>query len=85
MAFNKNPKVEIHLDTEKLQEFLAAIDKMKTELDAAAVRAGEVIKQLKEAGEKAAKQSNDAARELTKAAEKVRTAKPPRGPGGRTW
>ena len=77
VGFSKEPKVEIHLDLEKLKEFTAAIDKLKTELDAAAVRASEVMKQLNEAGEKLTRQYREAARELTKAAEKARTAKPP--------
>jgi hypothetical protein len=82
VVFNKNAKVEIHLDEEKLAQFLAAIDKMKVELEAAATRANEVLKQLKEAGERAAKQGNEAARELSKAAEKARTARPPKTRGG---
>lgn len=85
VVFNREPKVEIRIDQEKLDALLAAMERMAEQIEVAATRAAEVIKQLNEASEKAALKTNNAAKELSKAADKARNSKPPRGTGGSTW
>lgn len=80
-------KVEFQIDSEKLEAFVEAIHKATGELEKAAAKAQDVMKQLKEATEASALKANESVRELNKAAEKVRNARPTWKPpaGGRQW